>query len=167
MRFLLGVGKACLIVGLFGETGWVPLSLTIKFNILRFRNRLLKMEEGRLPFKMYAWSTSLAGNRVQNWATKTKGLLDSIGDSAGGLACTMDEAWDSLARLTLQDWERDLNSIPDNSETVANSIVTLWATHFHTDDIQRREQLLSASHLHLQNRRHNRLGFADNWLGCE
>ena len=77
------------------------------------------MEEGRLPFKMYAWSTSLAGNGVQNWATKTKGLLDSIGDPAGGL--TMDEAWDalSLARLTLQDWERDLNSwtIPDNSET--------------------------------------------------
>ena len=29
----------------------------------------------------------------------------------------MDEAWASLARLTLQDWERDLNSIPDNSET--------------------------------------------------
>ena len=33
MRFLLGVGKACSIVGLFGETGWVPLSLTIKFSI--------------------------------------------------------------------------------------------------------------------------------------
>jgi len=64
---------------------------------------------------MYAWSISLAGNGVQNWATKTKGLLDSIRDPAGGL--TMDEAWDSLAKLTLQDWERDLNSIPDNSET--------------------------------------------------
>jgi len=64
MQFLLGVGKACPIVGLFGETGWVPLSLTITFNILRFRNRILKMEESRLPFRMYAWSTSLAGNGV-------------------------------------------------------------------------------------------------------
>ena len=35
--------------------------------------------------------------------------------TSGGL--TLDEAWDTLARLTLQDWQRDLNSIPDNSNT--------------------------------------------------
>ena len=37
LRFALGVGKACPIAGLFGESGWVPYSMMVKFNILRFR----------------------------------------------------------------------------------------------------------------------------------
>jgi len=108
---LLGVGKACPIVGLFCETGWVPLSLTIKFNILRFRNRLLKMEEGRLPLRYMLGELLWQEMECKTGRLRPKGLLDSIGDPAGRLT------WDALARLTLQDWERDFNSIPDNSET--------------------------------------------------
>ena len=66
MRFLLGVGKACSIVGLFGETGWVPLSLTIKFCILRYYNRLSSMGSNRIASKMYTWSNSLADRGKQN-----------------------------------------------------------------------------------------------------
>jgi hypothetical protein len=40
LRFLLGVGKACPKAGLFGETGWVPFIMNIRFSILKFRRRL-------------------------------------------------------------------------------------------------------------------------------
>ena len=47
LRFVLGVGKACPIAGLFGESGWVPHSMTVSFNILRFRKRVMQMDEER------------------------------------------------------------------------------------------------------------------------
>ena len=46
LRFLLGVGKACPIAGLFGESGWVPYSMLVKFNILRFWKRIMRMWGG-------------------------------------------------------------------------------------------------------------------------
>ena len=115
MRFLLGVGKACTIVGPFGETGWVPLSLTIKFSILQYSNRLSRMGSNRIAFKMHTWSNSLADKGKQNWVFKTKLLHQSIGDPAAGL--TLDETWAALAEITSQEWSKDVNSIPDNSES--------------------------------------------------
>ena len=45
LRFVLGVGKACPIAGLFGELGWVPYNnMMVKFNILKFRKRIMKMD---------------------------------------------------------------------------------------------------------------------------
>ena len=40
LRFLLGIGMACPLAGLFGETGRVPLSMLIKHRILKlYRSR--------------------------------------------------------------------------------------------------------------------------------
>ena len=120
MRFILGVGKSCPIAALFGETGWVPLSLTIKFNIIRFRLRLNRMEQNRIPYKMYGWSNSLTGPggrskaRV-NWANKTQTILDSIGDPAGGM--TADEVWGALATQALGQWKEDVRKVNKNSES--------------------------------------------------
>ena len=119
MRFILGVGKSCPIAALFGETGWVPLSHTIKFNILRFRSRIKRMEHNRFPYKMYVWSESLSGrggrSRRLNWASKTRCILENIGDPAGGL--TIDEVWGALAAQALQKWKEDLHKTQDNSES--------------------------------------------------
>ena len=77
LRFALWVGKACPIAGLFGESGWVPYSMMVKFNILRFRRRIIKMDGDRMTRKLYTWSESLAGDNCKNWAWKTKKLLDA------------------------------------------------------------------------------------------
>lgn len=52
LRFALGVGKACPIAGLFGESGWVPYSMMVKFNIVRFCKRIMKMEGDRMTRRM-------------------------------------------------------------------------------------------------------------------
>ena len=119
MRFILGVGKSCPIAALFGETGWVPLSLTIKFSITRFRLRLNRMEHNRIPYKMYVWSDSLTGrggrSKRVNWANKTQSILDSIDDPAGGM--TADEVWRALATQALGQWKEDIQKINNNSES--------------------------------------------------
>lgn len=115
LRFVLGLGKACPIAGLFGESGWVPHSMTVKFNILRFRSRIMKMEDDRMTRKIYLWSLSLASNSHKNWAWRTQKLLDAIKDF-GGLF-SFDELWDALAQEEMAKWKRAITEIPPNSET--------------------------------------------------
>ena len=113
MRFLLGVGRTCPKVGLFGETGWVPFTMTIKFNILRFRNIIMNMEKDRITSKV---------SLFQNWAWKTRALLESIKDYGGVLS--IDKIRNELAKLELDDWKMVVNEIP-NLVDVFVSIVRL------------------------------------------
>ena len=53
LSFLLGVGKTCPKAGLFGETGWVPFQMTIKFSILRFRKRIATLDADRLTNQIF------------------------------------------------------------------------------------------------------------------
>ena len=86
LRFILKVEKACPIAGLFGESGWVPHSMSTRFNILRFRRRIMQMGEERMTKRIYLWSHSLAGENFKNWAWKTQNLLDTIKDFGGLLS---------------------------------------------------------------------------------
>lgn len=115
LRFALGVGKACPIAGLFGESGWVPYSMTVKFNIVRFRKRIMKMDGDRMTRKIYIWSESIAGDNCKNWAWKTKHLLDDIKDFGGVL--TIDELWDALAQQETIQWKNTVLTRPQSSET--------------------------------------------------
>ena len=44
LGLLLGVGKVCPIVSLFGETGWTLFDVFIKFNTLKFWHRVISMD---------------------------------------------------------------------------------------------------------------------------
>ena len=115
LRFALGVGKACPIAGLFGESGWVPYTMMVKFNIVRFRRRITKMEGDRMTRKICIWSESIAGDNCKNWAWKTKKLLEDIEDF-GGLLST-DELWDALAQQETVQWKNTVLTPPQDSET--------------------------------------------------
>ena len=57
LRFCWGWGRHVPIVGLLGESGWVPYSMMVKFNILRFWKRIMRMEGDRITKKsMYMGS---------------------------------------------------------------------------------------------------------------
>ena len=90
-------------------------SMIIKFNILRFRNRIRSMADNRLTKKLYAWNLSLSGRYLKNWTGIEKqrgcnrdfsGLLNS------------DEIWDSLAKLEANKWKE---AIPKDSDTEGRS----------------------------------------------
>ena len=46
----------------------------------------MNMEKDRMTSKVYAWSLSLAGSKLQNWAWKMRTLLESIKDYGGVLS---------------------------------------------------------------------------------
>ena len=83
LRFVLGVGKACPIARLYGESEWVPISMMLKFNIVIFLGRIMKMDSSRLSRKMFMWSQSLAGESFKNWVWKMRKLLEAIYDFGG------------------------------------------------------------------------------------
>ena len=107
MHFLLGVGRTCWA---FWGTGWVPFLMTIKF-----RNSIMNIKKDRITSNVYAWSLSLAGPKFQNWAWKTRTLLESIKDYGGVL--TIDEIWNELMKLELYNWKMTVDEIPKESET--------------------------------------------------
>ena len=47
------------------ETGWVPISMAIKPQVLKLRDRLKRMDRDRLTEKIFAWSESVSG-RTRN-----------------------------------------------------------------------------------------------------
>ena len=114
LRFLLGVGKTCPKAGLFGETGWVPFQMTIKFSILRFRKRIATLDADRLTNKIFLWSESFSGT-INNWTWKTKQMLESINDYGGLLS--IDEMWNELAKCELKLWTDTVKEVPRDSET--------------------------------------------------
>ena len=77
------------------------------------------MGHDRLPYKMYAWSISVAGGRaktnVQNWAVKTQAIPENIGDPAGGLS--VNEVWGALAKLELLEWRGRVHNVQEGSES--------------------------------------------------
>ena len=130
LRFLLGVGKTCPMAGLFGETGWVPFTMSIRFSILKFRKRLAGLENDHLTKIVYGWSKSLAGPNCKNWMWKTKTLLESIQDFGGLLS--VDEIWNELAKLELKVWKDTIQTIPSDSDTGGRFIFTEKLNSFHS-----------------------------------
>ncbi len=116
LRFFLGVGKACPIVGLFGETGWVPFRATVKFNILKFHCRLLEMPGDRVTSLIYAWSKSLADSGVSNWASRTASLLNSL-HLPPQQPQQPSKLWEAIMEEEMTEWAEAVNVIPPRSES--------------------------------------------------
>ena len=93
----------------------MPFTMTIKFNILRFRGRIAALGSDCLTKKIYLWSKSLAGPNFNNWARKSDTFLETIQDSGGML--NTDETWYELMKLEFKKWKECVEAIPKESET--------------------------------------------------
>ena len=118
LRYFLGVGKTCPIVGLFGETGWIPFRALIRFNILKFWHRVTSMQSHRLTRRIYVWSKSLADAGTPNWVKRTTDVLGSL--YKGNLlhqGHAVNDIWDAVMSQELLAWKSSVGTIPNDSET--------------------------------------------------
>lgn len=74
-RFYLGVPRNTPLPCLTAELGWLPTGDRRKKGVLRFYNRLLEMDDNRIPKKVFLNSV----NNDTSWAGKTRKLLEDIG----------------------------------------------------------------------------------------
>lgn len=74
-RFHLGVSKFTALCSLIGEIGWLPANYRRQLAVLRYYNRLMRMDISRIPRRVFESTL----NRPGSWAWKTRDLLTSLG----------------------------------------------------------------------------------------
>ena len=105
----MGVGRTCPKAGhgLFGETESVPFTMTIQFNIIRFRTRIINMEKDSITSMVYARSLSLAARtKIPNLGMENRIYNRLLG------VLNIDEIWNELAKLKLDEWKMVIDEIP-------------------------------------------------------
>ena len=112
MRFFLGVHKFAPTCGVQGDMGWLSMKYRRYIKILKFWNRLIKMDDSRLTKRVFLFYYDRPGNNwcsdVRNIATELD-ILDSYDNK---------QIFDiSMARLKCitqmsEDWVLDLNNKP-------------------------------------------------------
>ena len=75
MRYYLGVHKFCPLPALIGDIGWLPCYIRRQINILRFWNRLIKLDDNRLTKKVFLWDYEL---KINNWSSEVENILDDL-----------------------------------------------------------------------------------------
>lgn len=116
MRFFLGVGISCPNAGIFGELGWIPIRAHIRESILKFRRRLLSMDDSRLTHQIFAWSLSLSSQGKSNWAARTESLMNKLNLSDNSIM-DLNYTWEAIANAELTEWNEQLQQTPPGSES--------------------------------------------------
>lgn len=74
-RSFLGVSKFTPLPCLNAEMGWLPTKYRRHKSVLRFYNQLLKMDDNRIPQRIFLKSV----NNDRSWAGRTRVLMESVG----------------------------------------------------------------------------------------
>ena len=76
MRFFMGVHRYAPITALIGDINWLPCLYRHWLNIVRFWNRLIRMDNNRLTKAMFHQDCRLCNN---NWSSDFKVMLNKLG----------------------------------------------------------------------------------------
>ena len=113
LRFFFGLGKAAPIAALIGDSGWVPLQMSLQFVSIKYWFRIYNLPCDRLPNKAYLWGCEIADCGKKNWVFYIRNLLNSIDmqysfpDTCNPRE-TLDHIWDALADKFLKAWQNDV-----------------------------------------------------------
>ena len=75
IRIYLGVHRFAPIAALNGDMGWTHSQVRRHICILRFWNRLVNMDNCRLPKRVFNWDLSMTGN---TWSSNVKDIMYNI-----------------------------------------------------------------------------------------
>ena len=75
IRHYLGVHKFYPLPALIGDIGWLPCHIRRQINILRFWNRLIKLDDNRLTKNVFHWDYEF---KINNWSSEVENILDDL-----------------------------------------------------------------------------------------
>ena len=75
LRYFLGVGRFAPILALHGDTGWLPCRYRRWVNVLRYWNRLVKMDNSRLTKRVFEEDYILGAN---NWCGEVREIMGHL-----------------------------------------------------------------------------------------
>lgn len=110
-RTFLGVNRFAPILSIQGDSGWQLCQTRIHMNMLRYWNRLLKMDNNRLCKHVFMWDYSLSYN---NWSCYVKDIFDRINcdNFVGKIPCDIVSCKEKLNSTDNLEWKEKLSFKP-------------------------------------------------------
>lgn len=112
IRFFLGVHKFAPLSAINGDVGWDRCNTRWHFEMLRYWNRLIKLDPNRLTKHIFKWDYDL---RLNNWSAEIHTILQSI--DCCNIFDSVEEIDLNLARGKLQElqseqWRKEIENKP-------------------------------------------------------
>jgi hypothetical protein len=105
IRTFLGVNKFASNLAIHGDLGWSSPILRRHMAMIRYYNRIISMDENRLPHKIFLWEKSI---RTHGWAHEIEMLLDDLGMSEyfmNSESCNLNSVWAQMFAKESAQWK--------------------------------------------------------------
>ena len=113
LRTFIGVHRFVPILGLYGDTGWMPCFFLHKIEILKFWNRLVRLEDNRILKKVF--DLDFEAGLPNSWCQNVRYILSEIGMEDAFRQkepCDIDLAKDAIKICYEQAWSREILQKP-------------------------------------------------------
>ena len=113
-RYYLGLHRFTPIPALRGELGWNDVYIDRWINMVRFWNRLLKLEDNRLTSRVFQWDWNLSMYN-KNWCSDIKGIFNEVNlltNFNNKLICDIEQITASLKEQDITFWSSSISNKP-------------------------------------------------------
>jgi hypothetical protein len=110
IRTFLGVNNLTSNLAIHGDFGWTPPRRRRHLAMIRYYNRLVDMENYRLPKIIFCWEKTL---KTHGWAHEVKSLMSEIGllnEFTHNVVCNLNTVWAELFAKECSQWKTNVQS---------------------------------------------------------
>ena len=112
IRYFLGVHRFAPKLAINGDIGWLPAKEQRWYNMLRYWNKLIHMDNSRLCKKVFLWDYNICTN---NWSAEIKYIMSKIGTTRCFEqleVCDTKNVNKLLHDMHANDWSQKILSVP-------------------------------------------------------
>jgi len=113
IRIFLGVHRYTPLPAVDGDMGWSACATRRKVAMFRFWNRLMDMEDDRLPKTVFNWDVNLTG--IKSWSKDMESLFSKLDLSDKFLnrqLISINSVWALLHEHFCKNWKEKVNNMP-------------------------------------------------------
>ena len=113
MRYFLGVNIFAPTAALYGDMAWLPLKFSRYISMLRFWNRLIKMENTRLTKRVFLWCHDNPDNTYcEDIRKKISECINMIEVYNNKMTFNIDDVTDRCRVIMTTEWQNELQTKP-------------------------------------------------------
>ena len=112
IQIFLGVHRFAPIAAISGDMGWTQCQTRRHVCMIRMYNRIVNMNDHRLPRIVYEWDKTVNGN---TWSSEVKSILSSCGLTAcfnNNNPVNTHSVWASIHESNCSQWKHEIESKP-------------------------------------------------------
>ena len=110
IRSFLGVNNFTSNLAIQGDIGWTSPKANRHLAMIRYFNRIVGMDEERLPRKIFNWEKSL---KTHGWGHEVLQILSAVNlanNYTNNIACDLNLVWSELFRKESQEWKNKVEA---------------------------------------------------------